>query len=177
MKLRIFISALLIAGGGFASSAIAAPVGATSAEAVTLNASVQSAVRIVLNSGATINLGTYTPLGGDLQGTLSFCVFSNTTGNGYDIKADSSTGVGSFDLTGPSAVSYTVGFDDAGTFAAAAATLSDDTFTAGTYAGGTDANCGTDNASIQVTVAETGNLDSALPGAYTDTLTLTVTPM
>jgi hypothetical protein len=155
-------------------------IGSTSYDEVTVQAEIQQAVRIMIADNL-LDLGSYTVGGGDLQGDLSFCVYSNTSGNAYNISAQSSNGAAASDpftlTTVGDSVTYTVDFDDAAAFSAAAATLANRGSAVGPYTGGTDSNCGTDNASIRVTVAETGNLESALPGTYTDTLRLTVAPM
>lgn len=150
----------------------------TDSQSILADISIPKLVRVISGSGNTINLGSYMLGGGDLTGDLSFCVYSNSVGSPYDVKADSANGTGAFLLSsGTDTLNYLVDFNDAGTFTAAAANLVENTYTAGSYAGESSGNCLADNASIRVTIPEVGNLESALPGSYTDTLTLTVQPM
>ena len=55
--------------------------------------------------------------------------------------------------------------------------VTDNTTTAQIYTAGADNTCAADNAAIEVTFVEVGNLDAALPGTYTDLITLTVSAL
>lgn len=177
MFLLATLSATVLAGGAFGQ---AQEIGATSYDEVTVQAEIQESVRIILSSNL-LNLGSYTVGDPDLQGDLSFCVYSNTLGNAYSIAAESATGSAATDpftlASLADAVTYAVAFDDSASFSAAAENLENRGAAVGPYTGGTDSTCAADNASIRVTVAATGNLEAALPGTYTDTLRLTVAPL
>lgn len=119
----------------------------------------------------------YTTGSGDLSATETFCVWTsgNTT---YDltISALSNSGTPVFAASdGATTVDYSVEFDDDATGANFAAVTEGSTILAQTpQIGGVP--CAADNAALRISATEAGNLDGANSGAYSDELTLLVSP-
>jgi hypothetical protein len=119
--------------------------------------------------------------GSDATANESFCVTSST--GAYQITFTSlNTAPGNTNITasGPSgAVQYNVLFDDDADASAGGSTVTTGTAITGNSSGyvAVPPSCASgDNASFFVTFLESGNLDSALAGTYTDELTLLVEP-
>ena len=120
--------------------------------------------------------------GTDAVGAETFCVYS-TVGAGYDITISSSNGGGStvFTATGvavpANTVTYGVTFDT-DTTPADGVDVTEALPITGNLpaANGLPPTCGTDNASIEVTFPEAGNLAGATADTYGDTLTLFIEP-
>jgi hypothetical protein len=119
--------------------------------------------------------------GSNATANESFCVTSSTSA--YQITFTSlNTANGNTDITasGPSgSVLYNVLFDDDADASAGGSTVTTGTAITGNVSGysAVPPSCASgDNASFFVTFLESGNLDSALAGTYTDELTLLVEP-
>lgn len=172
-------TALLLGGATIAVAATQGTVGATSSGTVNLSLTIPKLVRIF---GLTdIALGTYGGTG-DVTGSETFCVHNNASAGTYKIRATSTNGTGTdFRLkSGSDFIVYDVTFDDSTTPAGGTnldnAVEATGPYSGTKYTGAGLGTCSAANASIEVKALEAA-LQDANPGAYTDTLTLLVTPL
>ncbi len=155
-----------------ATAASDGTLGATSSGSTDITLTIPNLVQI---SGLTdINLGSWS--GGNMSGSISFCVYSNT-GN-YTIMASSANGTGTtFRLNqGVNFIPYEVDWTDS---APTTANLDHAVVSASVSAVAASSNCGGGtNTSLLVTV-QASDLGAAPPSGtpYSDTLTLLVTPV
>lgn len=178
--LNAAVATSMMVGASLAGAATQGTVGATSTGSVDLNILVPG---LVLVNNLDDMFLTYTPGGGDVQATETFCVWS-TPGLTYDITFDASNPAVGTDFTAVSgstdSVVYGVEFDDwtVGTsWVPVTDNVTLDNGTLGYFAANnTTPGCTTDNAALRVTAEELGNLDAAPAGVYTDTITLIVAP-
>lgn len=162
-----------------AGAATQGTVGTTSTGSVDLDILVPGLVLVNNLNDLTL---TYTP-GSDATDIEAFCVWS-TPGLKYDITfvgANPNAGTTFTALSGADAVVYSVEFDDQVGGINGWLPVSDNVTlinggNAFVSATGATPGCTTDNARIQITAAETGNLANAPAGVYEDTLTLVVSP-
>jgi hypothetical protein len=122
----------------------------------------------------------YVAGGGDVTAAEPFCVWA-TAGTLYDITISSANGTGTFQAnSGSDSVSYEVAFDDSALGDALESVVEGVTLTNGgtgyTASSQISPGCAADNAVLQVTAAEAGNLGLAVAGIYTDEMTLLVAP-
>lgn len=172
--------ALCVLGAFLAGSVHAAtsnPVapGADSTGTVDVDVTVDSLVWIQNLTG--LDAGTYVP-GSDPEANDPFCIWTNQGTGNYRITVTSANGGFTAD-SGTDTVTYVTRLDLTDTDASDGTQLTDGQ----TLAGSTGApgafppiTCSTDNAAVHVLFPETGNMESATAGSYTDELTLFVEP-
>lgn len=154
---------------GTAHAASDGSLGATSTGTVVINATIPNLAQI--SRLDDIALGTWS--GVDLTGFDDLCVFSST--RSYTITATSANGTGTtFRLSdGTNFIPYNVSWRDS---APATTALASGTASGAQATSATATNCGgSDNTRVSVTVPSAG-IAAAPAGAYSDTLTLLVTP-
>lgn len=184
MKLKALVAATVatgMVGGAFAAFNPAAPVvgGLPISTGGDLNVTLTIADIIHISGLADIALGTYAGDSVDEAGSDTFCVFRNGTGN-YEVTLDSlNTSGADFRLYDGVAnyIGYTVDYtDSAGAIAGATSGQLETPRTAG--ADNTDPVCAVngDNVTLAVTVPA-ANMDTAVPGSYTDTIIVTVSAL
>ena len=167
--------ASLVAASGTALAATDGTLGATSTGTTDITMQVDDAVMIT--GLEDMPLGAYTGTAA-LTGATAFCVYRNGTGN-YDVtltSANSTTTAFQAVNVDGDVVPYTVIYNDApipvGGTALASGVISPAPF----VGNGASRTCGgADNASLQVTFAQTV-LDAAPTGSYSDTLTVLIAP-
>jgi len=174
-KLSVAIAAASISTFAFAATQDG-NLGATSTGQIDLDLQILDSVEIT--QLASINFGTYGAgdTGGINQGD-SFCVYRNG-GDGYTITPTSANG--GFELAGTNSnadtIQYTVKLNGAATGAPAAAAVAYNTAST-TFNGSVYRDCSsTDNASIDVSIAEQ-EIRDATTDSYSDTLILLVNPI
>ena len=151
-------------------------LGATSTGQIDLDLQVLDSVEIT--SLTSIDFGTYGAGNtGDINSGDSFCVYRNGA-DGYTITPTSSNG--SFALAGTDSnadtIEYTVRLNGAATGASSASAVSYNTASS-TFNGSVFRDCSsTDNASIDVHIAEQ-EIRDATTDSYSDTLILLVNPI
>ncbi len=173
------IAASMLVGASMAGAATQGTVGTTSTGSVDLDILVPGLV--LVNNLDDLTL-TYAP-GTDASDIEAFCVWS-TPGLVYDITfvgANPNAGTTFTASSGSDDVEYSVEFDDQVGGINGWLPVSDNvTLINGgngfVSATGATPGCSTDNARIQITALETGNLDVVAAGVYEDTLTLLVSP-
>jgi len=176
-KIGTAIKGLIVAGAFVATGSVMAAsttgLGPTSTGTVDITVDVGDQILI---DGLVDITGSYVP-GSDFVGTSPACVYKNGGNGNFGVTATSQTGGGSFLLTDAgsgTSVTYAVNFTDGSVSAPLLHGTPVITFT---NANTVSTTCGgTPQSTVTVTVAETGNLDSAIPGAYFDTLQLVVAP-
>ena len=170
------LTGIIAAGSVQAATNNPATPGATSTGTVDVSVVVPDVVWIQNLDAVVLGYNA----GSDSTANESFCVTSST--GAYEItftSLNTAAGNTSINATGPSGtVLYTVQFDDDADASDGGAVTTGQVIT-GNVSGYSvvPPSCASgDNASFYVTFAETGNLDSALAGTYTDELTLFVEP-
>lgn len=176
--LNAAVATSMMVGASMAGAATQGTIGATSTGSVDLNILVPG---LVLVNNLDDMFLTYAP-GSDAVATEQFCVWS-TPGLTYDITIDASNpsvGTEFTAVSGTDSVVYGIEFDDwtVGTgWVPVTDGLPLDNGGSGYFAANSATpGCTTDNAAIRVTAEELGNLDNAIEGLYTDTITLIVEP-
>lgn len=166
----VALSLAVAAFAGTGHAATQGSLGATSTGSVVINATVPNLARI--SRLDDINLGTWS--GADLNGSDQFCVFSST--RSYTITATSSNGTAAlFRLKdgGTNYIPYTVTWTDS---APTSLPLLNAIASTPFATNATSTNCGgADNTTVTVNVPSAA-IGAAPAGAYSDTLTLLVTP-
>lgn len=169
MRNKILAVAMAAAGVAVSATSMAATngnVGTTSAGTAVINLTIPSLIRIT--DLADVNLGTYNGDSIDRTGSSPACVRRNSAGN-YSVTATSANG--SFVLTSVPAttIPYTLTWGGTGlTYGAALGGQVADSATLG--------SCTPVAGKLGVNVPAAG-MDAAQPGAYTDTVTVTVAPL
>lgn len=169
-----FTKALIAAGiatfsmAGFAATQ--GDLGATSQGDVIIDVEIPDLLMI---SGLNdIDLGTYVADGGDMDGSDTFCVYSNQ--GSYKV-----TLTGNFDAAGAPGTDFYL--ENSGNVVPYSVDYNGTAATAGIEIGGqtgddSSTNCsGATNSNILVTITET-DIQASPPGAYTGVLTLLVEP-
>lgn len=166
--------ALLVSGGSVLAASQGSLGNLSSQGDIVINATIGDLIQIsALND---INFGT---VSATLAAQEHFCVYRNGGGN-YAVALDSANGAaaGDYDLTsGGNRIAYTVRWDIDGD-ASDGTTVVEGAGAAGSYAGHTTSTTcgGSDNADLEV-LLDSVEVAAAPAGAYTDTLTITVTPV
>lgn len=185
MRSKFFvILSLILFPVGVAFAATQGTLGLSSTGTVDLSIPLGNVVQV---SGLVdFALPLYVPGSGDVEATQEVCVFANNTGGDYQVSTTSLNenagqwrlhdGLGNY-------LTYNVAWVDA----IGGQTFADNTAGAWTSSGISpnqdngnvlDPLCaiGTNSATLAVQVPELGNLDTAVDGVYTDTLTIVITP-
>ena len=168
------IGAFTVGSANAATFNPAAP-GATSTGTVDVTVEIPALVWIQNLTG--LDAGTYVPGGGPLTANDPFCVWTNQSTGDFQITV-TSTSTSMTASSGADTVTYVTRLDLTDTDASDGAVVADGDTETGTLgaAGALPPACTTDNAAVHVTFDETGNLDSAEAGTYTDELQLLVEP-
>ncbi len=176
---NIFKAGVVLGAFCFAGVAQAATAdGALAATSIgTTDVTVTIADRVQVSNLDTIVLGTY--LGsGTLVGTDDMCIYRSSTG-AYDIQLDSANAGAASEFrlaAGLNFIVYQLQFDDDSDAAVGGTIVLDGDSVTNQAGHASDTTCGAvDNAEIRVFITE-ANLQAAVAGSYTDTVTLTVTP-
>ncbi len=171
-------AATMIASGSVMAVPVQGTVGATSTGSLDISVDVEDLVRI---SGLSDILLTFDITGtGDIIGSSTACIYRNGAGD-YSLNATGSGASSAFTIQNaapaPTAIAYTVEWDDAVTGTAAAAVTSGTPLTGQTGANTVTDDCssGGANALVRVTVPR-ASLVAAPAGTYNGTLTLEVAP-
>lgn len=155
---------------GTAHAASQGSLGSTSTGSVVINATIPNLAQI--SRLDDINLGSWS--GADMNGSDQFCVFSST--RSYTITATSANGAAAvFRLkdAGTNYIPYTVSWTDS---AATSLPLLNAVTSLPFATNATSTNCGGgDNTTVSINVPTAG-IGSVPAGAYSDTLTMLVTP-
>jgi len=166
LKLTLIASALVVSGSALAASDGNLDTSSVGESIVTIIK--DNAVQI--SNVNDIDLGNHATLAADAVESDSVCVFSSTTN--YNVTIDSANG-GFKLMDGAEEIPYALTWAANGGTAAA---VTDGTSIAGLAGDNASLNCGNGtNATFEVTVAS-ADFNAAVPGSYSDTLTLTVAP-
>lgn len=173
-KIAVGLVAALSASAlsGVAFAATQGSLGSTSTGTSSLNATVTDLVQITDVNDITLTAATASdPLAGS---DSSVCVYSNASGNLYEITATSANGSGSFLLSdGSNTMAYTVSWTDS---SSGNASLTEGAQSTSNFAGSAQTNCGDGNTSSVALNVPAATWTTSPAGAYTDTLTLVVAP-
>lgn len=162
---------------GAAAAPTQGTLGATSTGSITINASVPGRVRISGLSDVTL---APTDLSTPATDTQDVCVWSNTVGRKYNIKATGSGTGGAFELAaGASTYPYTVAWNAAGAGQTTGTTLTANTALGSLSSAATSSDCAagaSKSATLLISVAST-TLQTMTSGVNaTGSLTLLVAP-
>jgi len=169
MRNKILAVAMATAGltvSTFSMAATNGSVGPTSAGTAIINLTIPSLIRIT--DLADVNLGIYNGDGLDRSGASPACVRRNSAGN-YSVTATSANG--SFVLTSVPATTIPYALTWGGTALAYGAALGGQVADSATLGA-----CVPVAGKLSVNVPAAG-MDAAEPGAYADTVTVTVAPL
>lgn len=160
---------------GVANAATQGTLGSTSSGTVGISATVPG--RVEISGLADIAFGTVNPAAAQAQNE-NVCVWSNTSGRGYEVTATGSGASNAFTLTdGTNTLAYSVEW--AGTSGQASGTaLASGTPLTGLTSTATNPTCSagpTSTASLIVKMSA-ANLTAAVASTYNGTLTLVVAP-
>lgn len=177
-KTTVF-AASMIASGSVMAVPVQGTVGATSTGSLDISVDVEDLVRI---SGLSDILLTFDVTGtGDISGTSTACIYRNGAGT-YSLNATGDGASSAFTISNasptPTAIAYSVEWDDAVTGTAATAVSSGTPLTGQTGANTVSDDCSTGggaNALVRVTVPR-ASLVAAPAGTYNGTLTLEIAP-
>lgn len=165
--LAVAMAAAGLAGSGVSMAATDGTVGATSNGSSVINLIIPSLIRVT--GFADITLGTYNGDSLARSGSSPACVSRNSAGN-YSVAASSANG--SFALKSgvlATTIPYTVTWSGTGlTYSAVTGSFAADSNTL--------AACTPVAGRLAVGVPAAG-MDAALPGTYTDTVTILVSPL
>ena len=164
----LLVAAISLAGSSFSSfAATDGTLGADSSG--TSDVMIVKDNVVQLSDVGDLDLGSFNSLTADLSASDAVCVFNSTAS--YKVTVDSS--YGAYELRdGAEAIPYAVNW----IVGAVTAPMAHGVENAGNLGDRTSPNCnGGTNASFEVTVAA-ADFNSALPGTYTDTLTLMIEP-
>jgi spore coat protein U-like protein len=166
LKLTIIASALVVSGSALAASD--GTLGTSSAGESIVTIIKDNAV--LISDVNDIDLGAHAALAADAVESDDVCIFSSTTN--YNVTIDSANG-GFRLMDGTEEIPYGLTWSANG---GTAATVADGTAITGLAGNSTSLDCASGtNATFEVTVAS-ADFNSAVPGSYSDTLTLTVAP-
>ena len=164
---------ILVATVGVAASAHAATdgnLGATSVGTSDVTLIKDEAVQIT--NVANLDLGTFNTVAADISASDDVCVFNSTAT--YNVTVDSVNGAFQLNDGGANDISYAVTWEDS---TGVVIPVVYNTTIPGMVGDRTSTTCnGTDNATFAVSVSAV-DFNTAAPGTYTDTLTLTIAPL
>lgn len=144
------------------------------AASVDLQVDIPAAVRV--NGLGDISLGTWSGSGDMSASSAAFCI--GTNGSGVNLALSSlNGGAGAWLLRdGPNSLGYAVGLSGVGA-AGSVASGSTYSLTKGSGTGVQGLDCATAGSVIHIAVPAPNNLETAVPGSYRDTITLSVQPI
>ncbi len=157
---------------GAAFAATQGSLGSTSTGTSSLDATVTDLVQITDVNDITLSAASASdPLVGS---DSSVCVYSNASGNLYEITASSANGSGSFLLNdGSNTMAYTVNWTDS---AATTVALSEGAQSSSNFAGSASTSCADTKVSSVALSVPAATWTTSPAGTYNDTLTLVVAP-
>ena len=157
--------------GGVAFAATQGTLGSTSTGTSSLSATVTSLVQITDVADITLTAATAAD---PLAGSDSVCVYSNASGNLYEITAQSANGSGSFLLSdGSNTMAYTVSWTDADS---TNVSLTEGAQSNSNLDGSASTTCSDSLTSSVALNVPAATWTTSPAGTYTDTLTLVVAP-
>lgn len=172
-KIAVGLAAALSvsAVGGVAFAATQGSLGSTSTGTSSLSATVTDLVQITDVADITLTAATAAD---PLAGNDSVCVYSNASGNLYEVTASSANGSGSFELSdGSNTMVYTVNWTDS---ASSQVALTEGAQTSSNLAGSASTSCADTKTSSVALSVPAATWTTSPAGTYTDTLTLVVAP-
>lgn len=133
-------------------------------------------MKVKVDGFTDVNFGTVLNIQATSRRSQSLCVYANSNGNRYSVRANGSGPGGSFALSdGPNALTYGVEWSSSagqtsGTSVSAGQLLIGQVSTANNQ------NCSSGNTASLIVAIRPSDLGSALQGNYSGTLSVTVSP-